>query len=504
MKKVLSLTLALLMLLTSVSAAFTVQAREATKIEQVERQIQRAADYVIGNTDMNTISYPDYWTLLKSGADMTAYRENCLASLKTNLEKNDGKIVIEGTEWYQDENKEWQSYSYSYEDLAVYGAAILITGYYGYDTTDFEGYDLTAPLKNFDLSTVTNPYAFRTAIEAALSEDWFNDKEYADELAMYLISNFYDMGKGLNYYGYSCDNTGHFLAALGGLEGQYDLYVNDALAVIKQYTKENGAYADSVYVTDVNADSTALAMMGYAAAKNYDGACWYYNMLIDQFYNAQTGAFQTANYTTGALEDNLYATKDALLALEYYKNNITTCHSWDGAVVKEATCTRAGEMLYVCRACGKTKRALIAPAHHPAAAVKENDVKATVAKGGSYDLVVYCADCKEELSRKKVKTAKLKVGATAITKLTTGKRSFTATWKKQTKNTTGYQIQYSTNKNFKKGNKTVTVKSNKTVKKTVKNLKAKKTYYVRIRAYKTVNGKKYYSAWSKAKSVKTK
>lgn len=33
---------------------------------------------------------------------------------------------------------------------------------------------------------------------------------------------------------------------------------------------------------------------------------------------------------------------------------------------------------------------------------------------------------------------------------------------------------------------------------------AKKKYYVRIRTYKTVNGKKVYSAWSKVKSVKTK
>ena len=33
---------------------------------------------------------------------------------------------------------------------------------------------------------------------------------------------------------------------------------------------------------------------------------------------------------------------------------------------------------------------------------------------------------------------------------------------------------------------------------------AKKKYYVRIRTYKIVNGKKVYSAWSKVKSVKTK
>ena len=68
----------------------------------------------------------------------------------------------------------------------------------------------------------------------------------------------------------------------------------------------------------------------------------------------------------------------------------------------------------------------------------------------------------------------------------------------------GYQIQYSTDSKFKKGNKTITVKGyNKTSKK-ISKLKAKKKYYVRIRTYKTVYKKNYYSGWSKAKAVKTK
>ncbi|MGI6170795.1 MAG: hypothetical protein ACOYIC_03550 [Butyricicoccus sp.] len=48
------------------------------------------------------------------------------------------------------------------------------------------------------------------------------------------------------------------------------------------------------------------------------------------------------------------------------------------------------------------------------------------------------------------------------------------------------------------------ITSNKTVSKKVTKLTAKKKYYVRIRTYKTVSGKKYYSSWSKAKTVTTK
>ena len=101
------------------------------------------------------------------------------------------------------------------------------------------------------------------------------------------------------------------------------------------------------------------------------------------------------------------------------------------------------------------------------------------------------------------KTYKINPKGTSLSKVTAGKKAFTATWKKQATKTTGYQIQYSTSSNFKNA-KTVTVKKNKTTKTTVKKLKAKKKYYVRIRTYETVNGKNYYSSWSKAKTVKTK
>lgn len=72
------------------------------------------------------------------------------------------------------------------------------------------------------------------------------------------------------------------------------------------------------------------------------------------------------------------------------------------------------------------------------------------------------------------------------------------TWTKQSKQTDGYELAYSTKKSFpKSATKTVKVKNSKTVKKSITKVK-KKTYYVRIRTYKTVGKKKYYSSWSKA------
>jgi len=87
-------------------------------------------------------------------------------------------------------------------------------------------------------------------------------------------------------------------------------------------------------------------------------------------------------------------------------------------------------------------------------------------------------------------------------KLTAGKKKFTVQWKKD-KKADGYQVQYSTDKKFKKNVKSVNV-SKKSTKATVKKLKKGKTYRVRVRSYKKINGKKYYSGWGKVKSVKVR
>ena len=92
---------------------------------------------------------------------------------------------------------------------------------------------------------------------------------------------------------------------------------------------------------------------------------------------------------------------------------------------------------------------------------------------------------------------------TSMSSVSKASKAFTAKWKKQSTQVTGYQIQYSTSKSFKSA-KTATVSSYKTTSKKVTKLKAKTTYYVRVRTYKTVGKTKFYSGWSSAKSVKTK
>ena len=98
----------------------------------------------------------------------------------------------------------------------------------------------------------------------------------------------------------------------------------------------------------------------------------------------------------------------------------------------------------------------------------------------------------------KINLKKTKLSSAKSTK----RKTFTTTWKK-TGGNSGWQVQYSTNKKFRSGVRTVNLKSRNT-KLTVRKLRSRKTYYIRVRGYKKVNGKIMYAGWSNVKKVKVK
>lgn len=83
-------------------------------------------------------------------------------------------------------------------------------------------------------------------------------------------------------------------------------------------------------------------------------------------------------------------------------------------------------------------------------------------------------------------------------------KMMTVKWKKVS-GAKGYELQYSRDKNFKKGVSKYTIYSSAQTSASYYNLKKKKTYYVRLRAYtEDSENKKKYSKWSAKKSVKIK
>ena len=198
-------------------------------------------------------------------------------------------------------------------------------------------------------------------------------------------------------------------------------------------------------------------------------------------------------------------------------------------VTTKATLTKNGKTVKQCSVCGKvsstktikyaktfklstTSYSYDGKVKTPSVTVKDSagmslkkntDYTVTYASGrknvGTYTVTI---KLKGNYSGTKVLTFKIDPAKTSVSKLTAGKGSITVAWKKASQ-VTGYQIQYATSKSF-SGAKTVTIAGGSTTKYTLKSLKSKKKYYVRVRAYKTVGSTKFYSAWSASKNIKTK
>ncbi len=182
-------------------------------------------------------------------------------------------------------------------------------------------------------------------------------------------------------------------------------------------------------------------------------------------------------------------------------------------VTKQPTCTEAGYTTYTCTVCGDSYNADYTDAlghsfgeNNATCAVcgiaNPNYVAPTQPTTQARPTTQPTAQQETTTTTAAAEKTTKKPKATSIKKLTKGKKSFKATWKKIT-GVNGYQVQYSTDKKFKKNTKTVTIKKN-TASATIKKLKANKKYYVRVRAYKIVNGKKIYSSWSSTKKIKLK
>ena len=202
----------------------------------------------------------------------------------------------------------------------------------------------------------------------------------------------------------------------------------------------------------------------------------------------------------------------------------TVKHAYKTTLTK-ATLSKNGSIVKKCSVCGKTESTsviyspktfkLSATSYTYSGGYKKptvtvKDSKGKTLKNGTDYTVSYknnknvgtataTVTFKGKYSGSKKLSFTIKPKDTSLSKLTVGKKRLTVSWKKNS-SVSGYQIQYSTSNRF-SSPKTVTVKSYKTTSLTLKNLKSKKAYYVRIRTYKTVNGKKIYSDWS-AKALK--
>ena len=170
-------------------------------------------------------------------------------------------------------------------------------------------------------------------------------------------------------------------------------------------------------------------------------------------------------------------------------------HTWNGgSILKPVTCTAAGEVEYICTICGYVSRETIPATGHR---FQQKVVNAQIGIPGK--TWQQCSVCGTQTGETVLPA--LNPAGTKISSLKAAPKGFTVKWKK--KAYSGYQIRYSL-KSSMKSSKTVTIKKAKIASKKITKLKSKKKYFVQVRTFKTVNGKKWYSAWSKKRSIKTK
>ena len=437
MKKLLSVLLSAVMIFSAV-VPFSALAETKTLglKEVVTAQVEAKADmlgamnYLKASTPQTVANSYEVHKFAQAGGDVSEY----LTALESNLKANNGKIMARQ-----------QGETADSENLVYYAVAIDILTILGKDVTNFGGYNIKQAFETFAQTNknVSNPYFYRCIVEACKAIG-------SDKLARDLIdqmSKSYTAGSGFDYYGFSCDNTSIYAATVAPYKAYYQTNYNDALKLIAGYKKNKGYCYQTTF--EENANSTAMALMAYSAAGDFDKAYEAYQLLKNFESDKNNGVFMAADWKTGAMTENQLATADALRALSYFDN---ACDQ----KIKDLSNSDS------------TKPTQPAPTTKPETAKPQS-------------------------------TTPVK---TKVQKISTGKKSITVKWKKII-NISAYQVQIATNKKFTKNKKTFKV-SKKSTKVKIKNLKAKKKYYVRVRSYKTVNGKRNYSKWSAIKAVKTK
>ena len=344
------------------------------------------------------------------------------------------------------------------------------------------------------------------------------------------------------------------------IEHDYDCETNQATCTEDGYTKytcKNCGYSYQ-YITEYaighiyeyisNGDGTHYQHCTRCGYKTMNQECIKINNGSD--YVCRYCDYVFPQRVTTTLESNSTETtskkddESTKVSLTYTSNTSASettvhTHTWDaGKITTAPTCTTTGIKTYTCTSCGATRNENVDKTEHyfnktviPATSVNEGYTiyecnnchysyitdytkKLEEPQTSSKNNITTAATTKPSITKEQrtyesiektsyKKVANTKPKNTSIKKLKKSKKAIVVNWKKVS-GIKGYQIQVATDKKLKKNAKTVVVKKQKTTTATIKKLKSKKKYYVRIRTYKITNNKKVYSSWSKVKSVVTK
>ena len=188
-------------------------------------------------------------------------------------------------------------------------------------------------------------------------------------------------------------------------------------------------------------------------------------------------------------------------------NTDVIAHTYEQEVVKEASCTSEGIVKYICSVCGDVKTIYVDKTRHD---FGDNEKQCKICGLQNPNYVIKNTETTTEL----ITTEKNNVGIKdphgtiiqapkSLKTVNVKGRKVKISWKKAN-NVSGYEVIYATNKKITKNKKRKLIKKSSAKNATISKLKKGKTYYFKVRAYTTIDGKKVYGKYTKAKKVKIK
>ena len=389
-------------------------------------------------------------------------------------------------------------------------AIIMLTAVVGFDLTAYAGagsYDTTAKAKSYTLGTTTTGY--------------FSSNDNIDFLKVYVpksgrIDFVLEGTTGYSFYAYSSKNLDRKILSknigfnfnLGKAYEEFCAYLvagtyyfmvcrdcsNESYKISTSFTSANESFPESLDVNDniignanpISLDTTYNGMLG----ENDD---------VDFYSFTVPNGTQVINIKSNASIDfSVYSITGERIAGGWcaYKNDATGIASKSESVSLDAGtyCLKIEKGTYSCF----YSFSINSPHQH--SYNYAYTVKSTY-KSQGYDVYTCSCGASYTSNYKAVK----KLGKVNLKSVSSARKRHTikASWNKKS-GANGYQIYYSRNKNFKKLSAKKIVKGGKKTSYVGKNFTKGRKYYVKVRAYKNVNGRKVYGKWSNVKTVKCK
>jgi len=392
-------------------------------------------------------------------------------------------------------------------------AIIMLTAVVGFDLTAYAGagsYDTTANAMSYTLGTTTTGYFssndridfLKVNVPQSGRIDFTAEGTKSYSVCIYPSNATEDEVKH-NYIGYN-DNLGKaysecyaYLVA-GTYYFKVSGYSNENYTIRTSFTSANESFPESLDVNNniignanpISLDTTYNGMLG----ENDD---------IDFYSFTVPSGTQVINIKSNASIDfSVYSTTGEKIAGTWsaYKNDSTGI-----AETSESVSLNAGTYCLKISKYGRSDTydcfysfSINSPHQH--SYNYAYTVKSTYTSQG-YDVYTCSCGASYTTNYKAVK----KLGKVNLKSVSSARKKHTikASWNKKS-GANGYQIYYSRNKNFKKLSAKKIVKGGKKTSYVGKNFTKGKKYYVKVRAYKNVNGRKVYGKWSNVKTVKCK